>query len=166
MEVGYDADLLHVARTLILEYAALPHNVRGCWHSPAGDVALLPVPYAPPTGVLLVALEGPCGSPVSADAGLGCGALVELPEPGTAELKRLYVRPRARGQGIAQAIIERLFAWGDAHGLERILLDTAPELTSARALYARLGFKPIAAFRDGLPSDALCFERPVHQPWE
>lgn len=75
-----------------------------------------PVEVAPGSGVLLVAVgEG--------DELLGCGALRVL-EPGVGEIKRMYVRPGARGRGIASALLAALEAEASALYLERIVLET------------------------------------------
>jgi putative acetyltransferase len=147
-----DPDLVELARTLVREYAALPHTV-GRWPTANAEIAALPRPYLHPRGALLVATDG--------DNAWGCGALLALETPGHAEIKRVYVRPAARGRGIGEAITRGLFAEAESLGFSTIRLDTAPELVAAQALYRRLGFVPIPHYRDGLLPDALCFERAV-----
>jgi GNAT superfamily N-acetyltransferase len=65
---------------------------------------------------------------------VGMGALRPL-APDVAEIKRMYVRPSARGLGAGRAILERLI--DDAHGLgyKTIHLDSAPFMQEAHALY-------------------------------
>jgi GNAT superfamily N-acetyltransferase len=70
-------------------------------------VAALPAPYLEPRGGLWVAWEG-------AEA-LGCVALRAL-APATAELKRMYVRPEARGRGVARRLSEHAIAVATARG--------------------------------------------------
>lgn len=160
LHVAATPALVHVARTLVAEYAALPHTV-GRWTTAAADIAALPAPYVPPKGVLLVALEPRHAAAPTAELGLGCGALGALPTPGVAELKRIYVRPHARRRGLGEAITLALIDWAGSLGYERVRLDTAPELTAAITLYERLGFTPIPPYRDGLLPDAVCLERTV-----
>lgn len=152
--------LVHIARTLVSEYAALPHTV-GRWPTAAADIAALPTPYVPPTGVLLVALDAEYTGAPSEPVALGCGALVALDTPAVGEIKRVYVRPSARRRGLGEAITRALLQWADTLGFTRVRLDTAPELLAARRLYERLGFTPIPPYKDGLLPDALCFERSV-----
>lgn len=152
--VGVEAPstLRAVARTLVEEYAALPHTA-GRWPTMVADIAALPHPFVEPSGVLLVAMD--------ADDALGCGALAALEPPHVAEIKRVYVRPTARGRGVGEALTVALLSHAARLGYRTVRLDTAPELRAAQALYRRLGFRPIAQYREGLLSDALCFERAV-----
>lgn len=152
--------LTAVARTLMREYASMPHT-RGRWLTADADIAALPQPYVPPHGVLLVAFEEDSVDEPSADNALAVGALGTLATPCIGELKRIYVRPRARRRGLGEAITLALIDWAGSFGFERVRLDTAPELTAACALYERLGFARIAPYKDGLLPDAVCYERAV-----
>lgn len=147
-----DAAVIEWARQLMREYAGLPHT-RGRWPTADAEIAALPHPYLPPHGTLLLAVEGP-------DV-LGCGALLALGLPGYAEIKRVYVRPAARGRGIGEVITRGLLDEAERLAFRTVRLDTAPELLAAQALYRRLGFVPIPHYREGLLPDALCFERAV-----
>lgn len=147
-------DHLEAVRTLMTEYAALPHTT-GRWLTMDADLAALPHPFLPPHGALLLA--------VADEVPLGCGGLVTL-EPGVGEIKRMYVCPAARGRGVGATLLHALLAQAAAMTLERVRLDTAPELLEAQALYRRFGFEPIPPYRAGLLSDALCFERQVVVP--
>ena len=142
------AALVDMARTLVGEYAAMPH-IAGRWADPLADIAALPAPYELPAGVLLVARQG--------DEALGCGALLAF-GPQIGEIKRVYVRPSARGRGVGEAVTRALLDYAVYLGFDRVRLDTAPELLAARALYQRLGFAPIPHYREGLLPDTLCFE--------
>ncbi|MCC3654370.1 GNAT family N-acetyltransferase [Streptomyces sp. S07_1.15] len=94
---------------------------------------------AAPAGVFLVARLG--GEPA------GCGGL-RLLRPGTAELKRLYVRPEARGSGGGSALLGAVEAAARGLGAERVVLDTRHDLVEARALYARHGYAEVPAYND------------------
>lgn len=156
--VADSPELVAVARTLMAEYAALPHTT-GRWTTAAADIAALPAPYVSPWGVLLVAMR--TGSDARGDdaSAFGCGGLVSLETPGDAEIKRVYVRPSARGRGVGEAITRELMRFAEILGFRRVRLDTAPELQVAIRLYERLGFTHIPPYKSGLLSDAVCMER-------
>ncbi len=81
------------------------------------------------------------------DAGqpIGMGGLRRVRD-GVAEMKRVYVRETARGRGLGRLLIDRLIADARRFGYGQMLLDTAPTLETAIALYLRLGFAPISAY--------------------
>ncbi|GLZ02894.1 hypothetical protein Acsp03_03610 [Actinomadura sp. NBRC 104412] len=67
------------------------------------------------------------------------GALKPVDET-VAEIKRMYVRPQARGQGIGRAILEILLADARTIGYEVARLETATFMREAHALYRSVGF--------------------------
>jgi GNAT superfamily N-acetyltransferase len=96
--------------------------------------------YLPPHGVLLVAQEGE--DPIGVVA-------IKARGDGSAELKRMYVRPRRRARGAGSALIEGALAAAADLGCRRVVLDTDAEaMAAAYALYRRFGF------RDTPPLDA------------
>ena len=106
--------------------------------------------YAPPTGTFLLAEEsvrGPAAAPEAAPAEyVGCVGLRQFAE-GIGEIKRLYIVPAARGRGVGRLLADGIVAAGWRLGYARLVLDTLPFMSEARALYASLGFTPIAAYR-------------------
>jgi putative acetyltransferase len=85
-------------------------------------------------------------------AALGCAAVVVAPEYG--EIKRMYVRPSARGQGLARRLIAKLEEKAMEQGCRRFMLETGPTMPEALALYERMGYKHRGAFGD-YPDDPL-----------
>lgn len=65
---------------------------------------------------------------------------------GICEMKRVYIRDVAKGQGLGRALAERLMNDARGFGYRTMLLDTAPTLTTAIALYERLGFARIPLY--------------------
>jgi GNAT superfamily N-acetyltransferase len=64
----------------------------------------------------------------------------------TGEIKRMYVRPDFRGQGIGRALLEALLAEARPAGYRRVRLDSGPFMKAAHALYRRVGFHEIAPY--------------------
>ncbi|WP_017668951.1 GNAT family N-acetyltransferase [Sandarakinorhabdus sp. AAP62] len=65
---------------------------------------------------------------------------------GVCEMKRVYVRDAAKGQGLGRALAERLIADARGFGYRTMFLDTSPTLATAIGLYERLGFARISAY--------------------
>ena len=76
---------------------------------------------------------------------LGCGGL-RLVDDGIAEVKRMYVRPEARGTGVSTAILRRLEEAALALGSPALVLETGTEQKRAVGFYEREGFRRIANF--------------------
>jgi GNAT superfamily N-acetyltransferase len=92
------------------------------------------------------------------DAAVGCGAVRRLDET-TAELKRMYVAPHARGRGIGRAIVEVLEGEARLLGVVKVVLETGTRLAPAIRLYESMGYRPIPLFGEYLasPETSLCF---------
>jgi putative acetyltransferase len=82
----------------------------------------------------------------AAGAAIGCGAMVVTPEFG--EVKRMYVRPEARGQGLARRLLGMLEQAAAVRGCSRYALETGPYQPEALALYERLGYQRSGPYGD------------------
>jgi carbonic anhydrase len=76
---------------------------------------------------------------------IGMGGIRRVRD-GVCEMKRVYIRDVAKGQGLGRALVERLLGEAKAFGYRSMFLDTAPTLATAIALYERLGFAPIPPY--------------------
>jgi GNAT superfamily N-acetyltransferase len=81
----------------------------------------------------------------AAGAPVGVGALKPV-DAGTAEVKRMFVRPAARGAGVGRALLERLLSDARNEGFRTVQLETFTFMEPALALYRSMGFSDIASF--------------------
>lgn len=76
---------------------------------------------------------------------VGCGGFKEY-DQGTAEIKRMFVHPDFRGKGIATIVLTEIESWAKEVGYTNFILETSPKLTSAVALYQKMGYIQIPNF--------------------
>ena len=98
---------------------------------------------APGRGAFLIASR--------AGEAVGCGAIRRI-EARTGEIKRMYVKPELRGNGIGRALLEALEAEAQTLDLSRLVLETGDRQPEAIALYERAGFSRIAPFGEYVES--------------
>jgi GNAT superfamily N-acetyltransferase len=108
--------------------------------------------YRPP-GVFLIADLG--SQPV------GCVGLAALPGGRTAEVRRLYVRPAHRGNGIARTLMNYAHQHAARHGITRLILDVLPARTAVRTFYRRLGYTETEPFETESPVPMTYMQRTV-----
>lgn len=113
------------------------------------ELAGLPGSYAPPEGRLYLAFEG--------EQAAGCAGLRKI-EESVCELKRLYVRPLYRGQGIGRRLTVQAVNDAREIGYGYMRLDTLPSMGHALGLYRELGFKPIPPYTQNPVEGALFLE--------
>lgn len=107
------------------------------------ELAALPGRYAEEQrGAILVA--------EASGAVIGCVGVRGLDEE-TCEMKRLYVRPGAQGQGVGATLVRAAVDRGRELGYLRMRLDTHISMLAAQALYLRFGFTEIPPYGHGLP---------------
>jgi GNAT superfamily N-acetyltransferase len=107
------------------------------------EAAVDPAEFVPPVGLFLVAEVA--GVPA------GCGAW-RVHRPGVAEVKRVYVEPAFRRQGLAQLLMAELEDAAAAAGHRSVVLNSGSEQPEALALYAALGYTPVPGY--GVYADA------------
>ena len=98
-----------------------------------------PAELIAPRGQFLVARRGA--------RAVGCGGVRRL-GPGTAEIKRMWVDPEARGLGVGRSLLLALERGAVELGCHAVRLDTAASLTEALALYKSAGYAEIPAYND------------------
>jgi GNAT superfamily N-acetyltransferase len=81
------------------------------------------------------------------DNPLGCGMLKRV-NTTTGEIKRVWISPAARGQGLGRAIMMRLEQIARDAGLMQVRLDSNAKLEAAQALYRKLGYHEVTRFND------------------
>lgn len=93
------------------------------------------------------------------DEPVGCGAIKEY-EPGTMEVKRMYVSENKRGSGIASAVLKELEIWTQQMGYNKCILETGIRQPEAIALYKKNNYKIIPNYGQykGI-EDSVCFEK-------
>jgi GNAT superfamily N-acetyltransferase len=160
------ADMAEV-RALFGKYAA-GLGVSLCFQDFDNELATLPGAYVPPRGGLWLAgpADGPCGCialrPLPYGEIAGATNVAAGPATGTtdtAELKRLYVDPAARGRGLGRRLVTVALDHARRAGYRHVKLDTLAQMASARALYASLGFVPCAAYYHNPLGGTLYMER-------
>ncbi len=87
---------------------------------------------------------------------LGCGGYILLAD-GAAELKRMFVAPSARGQGVASAIIQAIEGSAASEGVQALFLETGVKSYEALRLYKRFGFSERGPFAEYQPDPLSVF---------
>ncbi|WP_306250470.1 GNAT family N-acetyltransferase [Parvularcula sp. IMCC14364] len=129
---------LKVAARLFCEYAEdLGEDL--CFQGFEQELATLPGCYAPPEGDIFLAKLAD-GTPA------GCVAFRPMADVAICEMKRMYVPPAGRGQGIGRALVKKVLAAARAAGYHIMRLDTLPRLEAALHLYADAGFSQTSAY--------------------
>ena len=131
---------LDVLKALLREYAD-SLQVDLCFQGFEEELMTLPGSYAEPRGSLLTAwvdeqLAGCCG----------LRPLDTVDYPNACEMKRLYVRPEWRKNGIGRVLAEATLDCARIAGYSCVLLDTLDGMETAREMYQELGFEEIPPY--------------------
>ncbi|UZN02645.1 GNAT family N-acetyltransferase [Cellulomonas sp. S1-8] len=102
---------------------------------------------------------------------VACGALRDVSDehgPGTGELKRMYVRPDARGRGLSRQVLTALEDAAAEHALDRLVLETGVLQPEAIGLYLAAGYHPVENYGEYVGVvESRCFAkllRPASSP--
>lgn len=92
-------------------------------------------------------------------APVGCGG-VKLFGDEFAEVKRMYIRPQHRGQGLSKRLLNHLADYARQQGITLLRLETGIYQSEAIGLYESFGFKRIPPFGDYFEDPvSLCYEK-------
>ncbi|WP_158624842.1 GNAT family N-acetyltransferase [Gynurincola endophyticus] len=92
----------------------------------------------------------------------GCVAYTRLNIPGTCEMKRLFVLPAFRGEGVGKELAEAIIEHARKDGFKSMVLDTLEKLGSAVKLYEKLGFKERTAYYNNPLNGVIYMEKPLN----
>jgi GNAT superfamily N-acetyltransferase len=109
------------------------------------DIAHWQEEYDGTTGVLLLVVD-PAGEVV------GTAAVRRL-DPGTGELKRMWLRPALQGQGLGRRLLSVCLDETKSLGCHRLRLDSQTKLEAAVRLYRAHGFTEIPRYNDNPRAD-------------
>ena len=134
--VGYG----HPDALLMVEEVQQEYVVR---YGGRDETPLDPLMFEPPDGSFFVGYLD--GVPVATGAWRR-SPVSALGSDRTAEVKRMYVAPRARGTGLARRMLAHLEQSAAEHGAEVVVLETGLRQPEAIALYESSGYTPIPGF--------------------
>jgi len=146
---------MEAVRTLFREYERFL-GVDLCFQGFEEELATLPGRYAPPQGRLLLAQVG--------EQAAGCVALRPLQEAGVCEMKRLFIRPAYRGQGLGLMLAQRIIHAAITVGYTVMRLDTLDTLERAMQIYETLGFQRCAPYYANPLPGVVYWERTLSEP--
>jgi putative acetyltransferase len=146
------------ARDLLLEYGrfviAQPGAARFCFGSLEKEADGLPLSFHAQGGGCLMAHAH--GQPAGF---IAWRAVPEVVAPNAWELKRLWVRPVARGLSLGRALTQAVLGRAVTAGRTAVYLDTAPaSMAAAYRMYLDFGFEPCAPYNDN-PVEGLAYLR-------
>lgn len=145
MKIVDGKDYIPQARQLILEYTGKLNrdlsfqNIDAELSDPAAK-------YTAPQGELLIAMED--------EKILGMVAY-NRHSASRCEMKRLYVRPEARGRRLGEALVQEILAHAEAAGYSEMVLDTLFPMKAAIHLYKKYGFEECEPYYNNPMDDVI-----------
>jgi DNA-binding MarR family transcriptional regulator/GNAT superfamily N-acetyltransferase len=127
------------AQRCLAEYVAELNRRSERGFDPSVGATALPHELRPPAGQFVVLYQD--------GEAVGCGA-VKHHGGAAAEIKRMWVAPRARGLGLGRLLLERLEACARAGGARVAHIETSAVLPEAIALYRSVGWVEVPPFND------------------
>lgn len=146
--VNYSPEELEEVRKIFLEYAEYL-KIDLCFQHFEEELQTLSKVYAAPSGCIILAKIN--------DEIVGCVALKPIAD-GVCEMKRLYVKPTARGQKVGKELVTELIRFAQNAQYQTMKLDTLTHLTEAISLYRSFGFKETSAYVYNPLDEVLYFE--------
>lgn len=145
-------DELAAVKAIFLEYiASLGFDISSFQNTDKEFSNLLDL-YGPPKACIIVAPTSGRNPELA-----GCIALKPIAD-GVCEMKRMYVRPAYRGQGIARQLVTELLTFAKLAGYHTMKLDTLSTMTDAIGLYRSFGFTECEPYVFNPMDNALYFE--------
>lgn len=109
--------------------------------------------YSRPKGIIFIAFNNE-GQPI------GCFGIKQF-TPSVCELKRMHLKPKARGKGIGKQLLLKVIKTGKELNYITMRLDTLPTMQTTIKLYQEVGFYEIDAYRFNPFAGAKFFEIPL-----
>jgi GNAT superfamily N-acetyltransferase len=132
--------------------AALESELLGRYEGRGGSGGEPPASvFSPPEGAFLVGYEE--GEPVA------CGGVCRYDET-TAEIRRMYVVPAARGRGFSRLVLAGLEDEAQSLAYSAVRLETGDRQPEAIRLYETAGYEPIERYGPYVDDErSVCFEK-------
>lgn len=93
------------------------------------------------------------------DVPVGCGAIKKFNDT-SAEVKRMFVKPDYRGQGLASVVLKELELWASELGFGSCVLETGKKQPEAIALYKKNGYSIIPNYGQYIGiENSVCFKK-------
>ena len=145
MKITDGKDHIPQAKELIIEYTSrLGRDLS--FQDLEAELADIAEKYTAPNGELLLAMDG--------ETVFGMVAYHKHNDM-RCEMKRLYVKPEARGMHLGDSLVKEIISHAKAAGFREMVLDTIEPLRSAIGLYKKYGFRECEPYYDNPMDDVI-----------